>query len=67
MPVLCKTAKCILPVGELLLIEAGDLLDVPDKERLVRVLKTQMSWPADKRKSGPCSVQAARSRFRRFW
>lgn len=43
VPVLCKTAKGILPVGEFLMNEAGDLVDVPDKEQMVRVLKTQMS------------------------
>ena len=43
VPVLCKTAKGILPVGEFVLDEAGDLVDVPDKEQMVRILKTQMS------------------------
>ena len=41
--VLCKTAKGILPVGEFLLDEKGNLVDVPDKDQMVRVLKTQMS------------------------
>lgn len=43
VPVLCKTAKGILPVGEFLANEAGELVDVPDKEQMVRVLKMQMS------------------------
>ena len=38
-----KTAKGILPVGEFLANEAGELVDVPDKEQMVRVLKMQMS------------------------
>jgi len=41
VPVLCKTAKGILPVGEFLADEAGNLLAVPDKEQMLRVLDAQ--------------------------
>jgi hypothetical protein len=41
VPVLCKTAKGILPVGEILFDEAANLLAVPDKERMLRVLALQ--------------------------
>jgi hypothetical protein len=43
VPVLCKTAKEILPVGELLLDEAGHFVAVPDKAQMVRVLEAQLA------------------------
>ncbi|MBI3950094.1 MAG: hypothetical protein HY314_06535 [Acidobacteria bacterium] len=43
VPVLCKTAKGILPVGAFLLDEAGHFVAVPDKEQMVRVLETQLT------------------------
>jgi len=42
VPVLCKTAKGILPVGEFLLDEAGNFIAVPDKEQMIRVLEAQL-------------------------
>jgi len=43
VPVLCKTAKGILPIGEFLLDEAGHFVAVPDKEQMVRVLEAQLA------------------------
>jgi len=42
VPVLCKTAKGILLVGEMLFDEAGNLVAVPDRDQMLRVLNTQM-------------------------
>jgi hypothetical protein len=41
VPVLCKSAKGILPVGEMLFDEAANLIAAPDKEQMLRVLNTQ--------------------------
>jgi hypothetical protein len=43
VPVLCKTAKGILPVSEFLLDEASNFVAVPDKAQMVRVLEAQMA------------------------
>ncbi len=42
VPVLCKTAKGILPVGEFVADEAGNFVAVPDKEQMLRVLHAQL-------------------------
>jgi hypothetical protein len=41
VPVLCKSAKGILPVGEFLFDDAGNLVAVPDKQQMLRVLNMQ--------------------------
>ncbi len=43
VPVLCKSAKGILPVGEILFDETGSLVAAPDREQMLRVLKMQMA------------------------
>jgi hypothetical protein len=43
VPVLCKSAKGILPVGEILFDEVGNLVAVADKEQMLRVLNTQLA------------------------
>ncbi|NCO35088.1 MAG: hypothetical protein GW893_14670 [Armatimonadetes bacterium] len=42
VPVLCKTAKGILPVGEFVADVAGNFVAVPDKEQMLRVLRAQV-------------------------
>src|SRR5207253_5382480 len=42
VPVLCKTAKGILPVGEILFNEAGNLVAASDRQQMLRVLTTQL-------------------------
>lgn len=41
VPVLCRTPKGILPVGEFVLDEAGGFVAIPDKGEMVRVLEAQ--------------------------
>lgn len=41
VPVLCKTPKGILPVGEFVLDQDGNFLAVPDKEQMLRGLEAQ--------------------------
>jgi hypothetical protein len=43
VPVLCKTANGILPVGEILFDETGNLVMVPDGDQMLRVLKMQVA------------------------
>ncbi len=43
VPVRCKTAKGFLPVGEILFDETGNLVTVPDREQMLRVLKMQLA------------------------
>lgn len=43
VPVLCKTEKGILPVGEFLLDKKGNFLAVPDRQQMLRVLEAQVS------------------------
>ena len=43
VPVLCKTDKGLLPVGEFLLDKEGNFLAVPNKDHLVRVLEMQLA------------------------
>jgi len=42
VPVLCKTAKEILPIGEFVVDESGNFIAVPDKEQMLRVLQAQL-------------------------
>jgi hypothetical protein len=42
IPVLCKTAKAILPVGEFVADESGNFIALPDKEQMLRVLRAQL-------------------------
>src|SRR5437867_524027 len=42
VPVLCKTAKAILPVGEFVADETGNFIALPDKEQMLRVLSAQL-------------------------
>lgn len=46
VPVLCKTTKGVLLVGEFLLDEEGNFIAVPDKEQMLRVLKAQLERTA---------------------
>lgn len=41
VPILCKTDKGILPVGEFLLDESGNFVAIPSKEQMLRVLEAQ--------------------------
>lgn len=43
VPVLCKTIKGILPVGEFVADEAGNFIAIPDKEQMLRVLEAQVA------------------------
>jgi hypothetical protein len=40
--VVCKTAKGILPVGEIVFDEAGNLVGASDREQMLRVLHTHL-------------------------
>jgi hypothetical protein len=43
VPVLCKTPQGILIVGDVVANEAGDLISVPEKEQMLRLLEAQIS------------------------
>jgi hypothetical protein len=42
VPILCRTPKGVLPVGEFLLDERGDSISVPDPAGMIRVLNGQL-------------------------
>ena len=43
VPVLARTSKAIFPVGEFVLDEEANFLSVPDRDRMVRILRAQVA------------------------
>ena len=43
VPVLARTTKAVFPVGEFTLDEEGNLLSVPDRRQMVRILRAQVA------------------------